>query len=147
EPENQVSLVHTDNSYVATLMTRFQANDFYTVGTKLPELAIDFIRRPLWNTGLYHQGAFSAGILKDELGDEDERFLSDELRRVQLLGGDTRFLRARIDGAGFNRVHTYHELLYPKTLFGWLNLVPRLGAGFSHYAGIDGSPSDLDNVT
>lgn len=147
EPENQVSLVHTDNSYVATLMTRFQANDFYTVGTKLPELAIDFIRRPLWNTGLYHQGAFSAGILKDELGDEDERFLSDELRRVQLLGGDTRFLRARIDGAGFNRVHTYHELLYPKTLFGWLNLVPRLGGGFSHYAGIDGSPSDLDNVT
>lgn len=147
EPENQVSLVHTDNSYVATLMTRFQANDFYTVGTKLPELAIDFIRRPLWNTGLYHQGAFSAGILKDELGDEDERFLSDELRRVQLLGGDTRFLRARIDGAGFNRVHTYHELLYPKTLFGWLNLVPRLGAGFSHYAGIDGSPSDLDNET
>jgi hypothetical protein len=147
EPENQISLVHTDETYVATLMTRFQANDFYTVGTKLPELALDFIRRPLWNTGLYHQGSFSAGILKDELGDEDERFLRDELSRVQSLAGDTRFLRARIDGAGFNRVHTYHELLYPKTLFGWLNLVPRMGLGFSHYAGIDGSPNDLDNVT
>jgi len=147
EPENQVSLVHVDNSYVATLMARFQANDYYTVGTKLPELAIDFIRRPLWNTGLYHQGSFSAGLLKDELGDEDERFLSDDLRRVQGLGGDTRFLRARIDGAGYSRVHTYHELLYPKTLFGWLNLVPRLGAGFSHYGGIDGSPTGLDNET
>lgn len=188
EPENQVSLVHTDPSYVATLMTRFQANDFYTVGTKLPELSIDWTRRQLWNTGIFHQGNFSAGLLKDELGDEEERDLAnlirqgrlelndrnilippvpgfsfgeDNIRRYQsLLGlasgtrlsnGDiTRgidLFSAQLEGAGFGRVHTYQELLYPKTFFNWLNVTPRLGAGFTHYSDIEGSRPEMSDYT
>lgn len=174
EPENQVSLVHTDPTYTATLMARFQANDFYTVGTRLPELAIDWTRRQLWNTGIYHQGTFTAGILKDELGDEEETDFSNLIRqgRQQIAGtavlsdvalsryqsllglapgtalsnGDLSrgvdLFSARLEGAGFSRVHTYQELLYPKTLFGWLNVTPRIGAGVTHYSDIDGSVND-----
>lgn len=174
EPENQVSLVHTDPSYTATLMARFQANDFYTVGTRLPELAIDWTRRQLWNTGIYHQGTFTAGILKDELGDEEETDFSNLIRqgRQQIAGtsvlsdvalsryqallglapgtalsnGDLArgvdLFSAQLEGAGFSRVHTYQELLYPKTLFGWLNVTPRIGAGVTHYSDIDGSVND-----
>lgn len=172
EPENQISLVHTDPSYVATLMARFQANDFYTVGTKLPEFAIDWTRRQLWNTGIFHQGTFSAGILKDESGDEEEREFADLVRAgltnnvvddsltsyQNILGkksGDALspadiqrgidLFSARLEGAGFARVHTYQELLLPKTLFGWLNITPRIGGGVTHYSNIDGSVSDLSD--
>ncbi len=141
EPDNQISLVHTDPAYVATLMARFQANDFYLVGTKLPELSVDWTRRQLWNSGLFHQGTFSAGLLKDELSDEEEERLGD------LVGPATLGLAAQLEGAGFGRVHTYHELLFPKTFFGWLNVVPRVGAGFTHYSDIDGSVANLGSET
>jgi LPS-assembly protein len=179
EPDNQISLVHTDPKYVATLMARFQANDFYTVGTKLPELAIDWTRRPLWQTGIFHQGTFSAGLLKDEMGDEEERDFARLVRagRDQLNGGaavqgdslssyqsilglqpgDTLSINdlrrgvdlfsAQLEGAGFARVHTYHEFLYPTTFFGWLNVTPRIGGGFTHYSDIDGSVNDLSDAT
>lgn len=149
EPDNQISLVHSAPYYVATLMARFQANDFYDVGTKLPELSVDFIRRPLWATGLYHQGSISAGIYKDELAQQEEDFLHAEIRRIlgQVPPGDTGLLRSRLEGPGFNRLHTYQELLYPKTLFGWLNVVPRLGAGLTHYSNIEGSRNDLGDET
>jgi LPS-assembly protein len=179
EPENQVSLVHTDPAYTATLMARFQANDFYTVGTKLPELAIDWTRRQLWNTGIFHQGTFSAGIFKDELGDEEEENFARliQVGRRQLGGGTAvtednlasyqsllglapgtalsnadlargiDLFGARLDGAGFGRVHTYQELLYPKTLFNWLNVTPRIGAGVTHYSDIDGSRPEMSDYT
>ncbi len=177
EPENQISLVHTDPRYVATLMARFQANDFYSVGTKLPELSLDWTRRPLWNTGIFHQGTFSAGILKDELGDEQERDLADLIRDGRVngvaLSDDNRrsyrtllgleeganlsaadvgrgisLFSALLEGAGYSRVHTYQELLYPKTLFGWLNVTPRIGGGVTHYANIDAAAdADLSDGT
>ncbi|WP_345738869.1 LPS-assembly protein LptD [Prosthecobacter algae] len=180
EPENQVSLVHTDPAYVATLMARFQANDFYSVGTRLPELAIDWTRRQLWHTGIYHQGTFSAGILKDELGDEQEEDFSKLIRdgRVELTGGaaldpDSRrryqsflgldpsgglsaadlsrgidLFSAVLEGAGYARVHTYQELLYPKTFLGWLNVTPRIGGGLTHYSDIEGDAySNLSDAT
>jgi LPS-assembly protein len=166
--------VHTDPAYVATLMARFQANDFYLVGTKLPELSIDWTRRQLWNTGIFHQGVFSAGLLKDELGDEQERdyarfiregrsgTLSEEGRDayLSLYGRDKSdvlsaadlrrgvgLFSSMLEGAGFSRLHTYHELLYPKTLFGWLNVVPRVGAGVTHYADVEGGTRDFSDET
>jgi LPS-assembly protein len=175
EPDNQVSLVHTDPAYIATLMARFQANDFYSVGEKLPELAIDWTRRPLWNTGLFHQGTLSAGFYRGQLSDQSREQLSDLNFFAQSgLGGNPAFdgLLANFLGLpegsvlgvpeynaargltntllgdiGFSRVHTYHELLFPKTFFGWLNVIPRIGAGFTHYEGIDGSIDSIDPAT
>lgn len=131
EPDNQISLVKNTPSYLATLMTRFQANNFYRVGEKLPELAIDWTRRPLWDTGLYHQGTIAAGYLR-----ERGAYFEDEV--LQKISGASY--------AQFARFHTYHELLYPKTLFGWLNVVPRLGLGLTQYTGVQGFANGLPNT-
>lgn len=82
EPDNQVSLIHTNDAYVATLMAKFKANNFYRTTTRLPELSVDFTRRPLWGSGIYHQGSISAGIYSEVVGDQEEA----ELRRLQALG-------------------------------------------------------------
>ncbi len=172
EPDNQVSLVHTDPRYVATLMTRFQANDFYSVGSKLPELAIDWTRRSLWNTGLFHQGTLSAGVYSEQFSEAQKQYFRDvNASAVTIVNGvpavdslvndflgnsnglnvtvpDAAIAQAisgnYLNGLGFTRVHTYHELLYPKTFFGWLNVVPRVGAGFTHYEGIDGGIKNIN---
>ncbi len=165
EPDNQVSLIHTDPRYVATLMARFQANDFFSVGEKLPELAIDWTRRPLWNSGIFHQGTLSAAYLRDRRGrgslletNATAAALSGLAGNVltaqqdadvrQFLGLDMgtflgvpefNYLLNALDDSltEYTRLHTYHEFLYPKTLGGWLNVVPRLGFGVTHYSGIN----------
>jgi len=48
-------------------------------------------------------------------------------------------LRARVEERSFTRFHTYHELLYPKTIGGWLNVTPRIGLGFQSYSDVDGA--------
>lgn len=179
EPDNQISLVHTDDRYTATLMTRFQLNDFYRTATRLPELAFDFIRQPIFDTGLFYQGNTTGGIYQEKFSSieadetrrliaEGEEFLSSEgaidpisglpqqspssqsaFRRVLGLDPETivatnevqqalDILRSRLQEPGFTRVHSYHEFLYPKTFFGWLNVVPRIGGGVTHYGDIEG---------
>lgn len=167
EPDNQVSLVRSDPRYTATLMAKFQLNDFYRTDTRLPELAFDFTRQPIFNSGFFYQGNSSIGVLSEKLGsvekDADKAaivagkdFLDGTtetltLNNRRLLGLDLTAtlgeqeiqdamdaLGARLGDTGFTRFHTYHEVLYPKTMFGWLTLVPRLGVGYQHYSSIDG---------
>lgn len=180
EPDNLISLIHTNDAYVATLMAKFKMNDFYRTTTRLPELSVDFVRRPLFNTGIFHQGTISAGIYNEVVGKQEQA----ELLRLQGLGGGglagvladplgtaaasylaligaprnaalsaagvTQGLGAiasRLQEPDFARFHTYHELLYPKTYLGWLNVTPRIGAGMTSYGSIDGSVTGLQNFT
>lgn len=179
EPDNQISLVHTNDAYVATLMAKFKANNFYRTTTRLPELSVDFTRRPLWGTGIFHQGSISAGFYNEVVGRQEQA----ELLRLQALGvgglgavnadpfgatasfltlaGQPRdgsltgadvttglgAISSRLQEPDFARFHTYHELLYPKTYLGWLNVTPRIGAGMTSYGSIDGSPTGLQSFT
>ncbi len=180
EPDNQVSLIKSSDAYVATLMGKFKMNDFYRTTTRLPELSLDFTRRPLWNTGVFHQGTISAGFIKEVVGKQEQA----ELLRLQALGagglagvlGDPLGLAmneylslinaprgsvlsapnvaqglgaitSRLQEPAFARFHTYHELLYPKTYFGWLNVTPRIGAGMTSYGRIAGSVTGQENFT
>jgi LPS-assembly protein len=196
EPDNQISLVHTHDRYTATLMGRFQLNDFYRVGTRLPELAFDFIRQPIFDSGLFYQGNTTAGIYQErisrieeeqirELIKSGEGFLRsrggaegedvlvidpisglpvdaapDQTAFRRVLGLDPQsivagnevqealnILRAKLEEPGFNRVHSYHEFLYPTTFAGWLNVVPRVGGGVTHYGDIQGGTVTASSET
>ncbi|MBL9113645.1 MAG: LPS assembly protein LptD [Verrucomicrobiaceae bacterium] len=201
EPDNQVSLVRTDPRYTATLMAKFQLNDFYTTDTRLPEVAFDFTRSPIFNTGLFYQGNTSWGFLKEKLGsverlqaentmksakyalglldksakengedgdldtlldadkiNRDFDFDNTGLKRTVGLDPAARFgrdeveqslalLQTQLSENSFQRIHSYHEVLMPKTLFGWLNLVPRIGGGVTHYSSVEGGDLDLSSDT
>jgi LPS-assembly protein len=99
EPDNQVSLIHSDPRYTATLMTKFQLNDFYRTDTRLPELAFDFTRREILNTGIYHQGWASYGILKERLGFDEKANANALLKQAPGLISD---LEAGGTGDGFD---------------------------------------------
>jgi LPS-assembly protein len=188
EPDNQISLVHTHDLYTATLMARFQLNDFYRTATRLPELAFDFTRQPIFDTGFFYQGNTTAGIYAERFSQQELRQTRDLIKEGeafvggagpidpisglptetppnqgafrQVLGLDPEtiiatnevqqaldILKSRLQEPGFNRVHSYHEFLYPTTLFGWLNVVPRIGGGVTQYSSIDGGPEGMTNET
>ena len=159
-PDNLINAVKTDPRGTLSLLGRFQVNDFYNTDTRLPELALDVTRQPLFNTGLFYQGETSVGIYEERLSDleterirrrinnlegtlkEERRALADELTRRSLVDVDEVEqelfdLRRRLIEPGFTRFHTYHELLYPTTFADWLNVVPRVGGGGTFYSDLD----------
>ncbi len=183
EPDNQVSLVRSDPRYTATLMAKFQLNKFYETDTRLPEIAFDFTRQPIFNTGFYYQGNTSFDILREKIGSVDRaNYLAQQAAGNAFIAGNGNFdpkdtvtsfgvtqsLYRRLNGLpsdgpdltaddvsmgllklqdllsedGYNRFHTYHEILFPKTVFGGLNLVPRFGLGYTNYSDIRGSLID-----
>lgn len=180
EPDNQISLVHNDERYTATLMGQFQINDFYRTSTRLPELSFDFTRHALGNTNIFYQGSTTLGLIAEKYSSSEEDsyrnlvqqgkdYISaskkidpdtglpgtspiDEGSYRQVLGLDPTatigrdevqqaldVLNSRLDGPGFARFHTYNEFLYPKTFGGWLNVVPRIGGGFTYYGDVSGA--------
>ena len=177
EPDNQISVIKKSDAFVATLMARVQLNKFYRAAERLPELSVDFVRRPIFGTRIQHQGTISAGVYTERLGSYEQVELQ-RLRGLGLLGagavnngsaaasyasllglpsgsaigaletlGGLNVINSRLEEPSYTRLHTYHEFLYPKTFFGWLNVTPRLGAGVTSYHSIDGSLSGKRNFT
>lgn len=143
QPDNQISLVKHDDRFTATLWTRFQMNNFYRTDERLPELALEFTRQPLWHTGIFYQGETSAGYYEDKLATADvtslQASVATDKANLQTLTGNTlpqtglvaqgtpisplvtadsvqkdiANLEAQLNGIHFFRVYTYHEFLYP----------------------------------
>tara|TARA_R110000850_G_scaffold10259_20_gene36876 strand:+ start:661 stop:2895 length:2235 start_codon:yes stop_codon:yes gene_type:complete len=118
KPDNLVNLVKIFDQGEISLTGRFQLNEFFQTDTRSPELAIDIIRTPIGETGFFYDGLTTYGLISEELGD------------AALLAGAT-------PPAGFNRFQTYHEFHFPTQLGGFLDIVPRAGAGYANYSNFD----------
>ena len=148
QPDNLITLTKQHERGELNVLTRFQANDFYRTDTRLPEVALDLTRQPIFNTGAFYWGTTSFGIYEDQLSEptrrrvreqvsalEDDIRLADEFaaefadnsgRRSQLDSAvqtqDRQTLldelRSQLDPSGFSRLYSYHEALYPIVLGG-----------------------------
>ena len=118
KPDNLINITKLFEQGEISLTGRFQVNDFFQTDTRTPELSIDFIRTPLGDTGFFYNGMTTFGVIDEELAD------------VDLAAG-------MVDPSGYNRFHTYHEFLFPTQLGGVLNVVPRVGGGYTHYSDFD----------
>lgn len=110
QPDNVISLTKWHESYTITAVARAQLNDFFETTERLPEVALDVTRQPVFNTGLFYESETSAARL-------ERRFA---------------------DGSDFpdyetNRFDTFHQILFPKTFGGWLSVVPRAGFRLTYY--------------
>jgi len=98
QPDNNIKLVKRTDRFTATLLGRFQVNDFYHADTRTPELAFDFTRAPLWKTGIYYQGETSLGIYKDKLSKDEKDILDSKIEaqtaNLNAYGSDGQLLKA-----------------------------------------------------
>ena len=109
-PDNIASLTKYNPLYSLTAYTRFQLNDFYEVTERLPEIALDIKRQPLFGSPVFYEGEASFSHLRRNFPKGD--FVQD-------------YDAVRLD--------TFHQLSYPNTYFGWLSVVPRAGIRATYY--------------
>ena len=137
-PDNVLSLTHQRERNLLTLWTRLRPNSFYQSDTRLPELAFDQVRHPLFDSPFLHEGQFTLGIYNENIPRFQRRDLKAEA--AALLPGDPRLneIDTILSEHGYTRLHVSQEISLPMVLDDWLNLVPRAGLVYSGYRGIEG---------
>ncbi len=136
-PDNEVGIFHRNPSILAGLYTRLRLSDFYQTDTRLPELFLDQVKGPIFETPILHEGQTSFGIYREHLADFFENNL--EAEAASLLPGDPRLneINSLLDDRGYTRFHTYHEFSLPLNHGGNIAITPRLGFGHTSYWGIE----------
>ena len=102
-----------------------RVNDFLETVERLPEVKLTGYRQQIGASPLYYESESSFGY-----------FHRRDAETNGPVPGD--FAAARAD--------TYHQIVFPQTLFGWLNLTPRVGGRFTYYAEATGAGADTDEV-
>jgi lipopolysaccharide assembly outer membrane protein LptD (OstA) len=90
-----------------------QLNNFFDQVERLPDVKLTGYRQQVFNTPLYYDSESSAGYYRKYFADTN---------------GPTP------PAYSASRADTFHQLLLPKTFFGWLNITPRAGGRFTYYS-------------
>ena len=148
QPDNTIALVKQHERGELSLWGRFHLNDFYETDSRLPELALDRVRQPLWNTGFFYSGQSSFGVLEEHQSEDAERALRTEMAFI-LAGPDPASaanvarladLRASLINPAFNRSHSWNEIYYPMRWHdGAITVTPHAGLGYTSYSSIEGT--------
>lgn len=114
-PDNVVALNKHSSNYTLTAFTRFQANNFFETTERLPEVALDITRQPVFGSPIFYEGEASLANLRRNFA-KGATFRGSLLQDYDAL-----------------RLDTFHQFLYPNTYFGWLAIVPRVGFRATYY--------------
>ncbi|MCC7373519.1 MAG: LPS-assembly protein LptD [Verrucomicrobiales bacterium] len=118
-PGSHVELQQAWPDFTLNTLARFQVNEFFETVERLPDVRLSAHRQELGQSGIYYEGENSVGWYQ-------HRYATD---------GPTN------DYSAF-RADTFHQLLLPKTFFGWLNVTPRAGGRLTYYGDTDSSGWD-----
>lgn len=172
QPDNVIGLYRRDDASLWSLFGRIRLNDYYRTDTRLPELAYDRARAPVFGMPIEHEGSTTFSFLGERTGDPTQSAILNPLqgmttgnplapRLLQQLGGYERRLaeqmialpigdprreaiRVQLEDSQFGRFQTYQEWSLPMMLGGVVSVVPQAGAGYSNYVAVDGPQQDLD---
>jgi hypothetical protein len=111
QPDNIIGITKLGDDFSLSLFARKQINDFYDGTERLPELALDITRQPLFGTKMFYEGETSAAHLS-------RNFAAD----------------STFQDYNATRIDSFHQLSLPTTLGGWLSVVPRLGVRGTWYS-------------
>jgi LPS-assembly protein len=119
QPDNYFDIVQHNPNFTISALTRLQINDFYNTLERKPEVSLDIKRVKLFGSPIAYEGSATL----------------------------TNFGQSFAEGSGMQdytayRYDTFHQVLYPRQYFNWLNLTPRMGLRGTYY---DYNPSDANN--
>ena len=123
-PDNALSLTKLGDDYELTFLVRSQLNEFLDGTERLPELALDITRQPLFGSKIFYQGETSVGRYNRNFADSS--------------------IAQDYDATRFD---TFHQLLLPHTFGGWLSVVPRIGVRGTWYSESGAITPFMDDVT
>ncbi len=109
-PDNLIAVTKWDEDYTLTLMGRQQLNSDFDGTERLPEIAFEMKRQPVFKTPFFYDSESSAG------------FLRRNFARNSIFPDYSTF-----------RGDTYHQVSFPGTYFGFLSFVPKVGVRGTYY--------------
>ncbi len=110
QPDSFLEVVKKGEAYTLSGFVRYQVNPFFETTERLPEFSWEIARTPLLNSPIFYEATTSAGFLR---------------RAFQSASPNPDYHSFRLD--------TFHQFTYPKTYFGWLSFVPRVGVRGTYY--------------
>lgn len=110
QPGSFVEVQQAWPDFTLDVMARAQVNDFFETVERLPDVKLSAHRQQLGSSPFYYEGENSAGWFQ-------HRFAEGAVTN---------------DYSAF-RGDTFHQLLLPKTFFGWLNVTPRVAGRVTYY--------------
>jgi LPS-assembly protein len=173
-PDNTLGIYRRDDASLLSMYARFRVNDFYRADTRLPEVAFDQARAPVFGLPVLHEGTTSFGIIGEQAADPTrdaifnpltgltlndpeakrllrqlsgyERRLAEKMLALPLNNPEREELRTQLVDSGYARFNTYQELSLPMMLGNFLSLTPQAGVGYSNYSAVDGPVDNLDRT-
>ena len=127
QPDNMLNLTQWNKNYTLELTYRDQLNNFNDVTERLPDLSFDVTRHAVTEgSNLFYDGETSAARLRLAFAQPDAPFQDYH----------------------YDRIDTYHELIYPMEFWKFLSFVPvsythldvYKRQGLRHIAGRRGCP-------
>lgn len=115
QPKSFLEVNQLWSNYSLDLLAQPQINDFFQTIERLPDVRLSGMRQQLGVSPFFYESETSVGYF-----------------RFQPADASTNYAAFRAD--------TFHQILLPRTYFGWLNVTPRVGGRFTHY-----SETDSDN--
>lgn len=118
EPDSVADITKRGPNYTLSLLVRPQFNDFFAEVERLPEAKLAVNRTRLGQTPFFYEAESSVGEYHNNPGD------------TNVLGSvaDTNFVGNAV------RADTFHQLVAPQLLGGWLSVIPRAGARATYYS-------------
>jgi LPS-assembly protein len=121
QPDNFVEVIKKGEAYTLSGFVRYQVNPFFQTTERLPEFSWEVARTPLFNSPIFYEATTSTGYLREAFPSIATTVIAPGLPATP-----------NPDYAAF-RFDTFHQLTYPKTYFGWLSIVPRVGVRGTYY--------------
>jgi LPS-assembly protein len=113
------------NNWSLDALATPRINDFFDQVERLPDVKLIGHRQQIFNLPLFYESESSAGWYR---------------RMYAETNGPTPL------NYSAPRVDTFHQLLLPETLFGWLNIIPQAGGRYTWY-GSEGGPGGTNGAT
>ena len=118
QPNTFADVMYQDPNFTVTVNARTQINNLFQTMQQKPSAKIEFKRQ-------FIPGTYDANeLLKDPTGNPGLAYEGES--SVDNLGTQWNQVADQTDYSAL-RYDTYHQLLYPRQYFNWLNLTPRAG--------------------
>ena len=139
-PDNTVRLTRRDTRSETMLWTRFAPNDYYTSDERV-ELTYYRARTAIGNTGITYETRNSFGMMRQEIPPH-EMFMYRAALQDSTDPSIRNYYMRMMNTSAYLRANSTHEFTANVKAFGFLNITPKVGVGYSGYYGVEGVGAD-----
>ena len=130
EPDSVADVTKRGPNYTLSLLARPQFNDFFAEVERLPEAKLAVNRTHLGETPFFYEGESSVGQYHNEPGN------------TNVVGAaSTNFVGNSV------RADTFHQIVAPQLVGGWLSVIPRAGVRATYYSRAPETAPETQDVT